>query len=58
MIARVNKHKVDSEQIAKDWLIASGYKQVKGAWMKGARHAARIERMVTGRVAIIEGVTV
>ena len=26
--------------------------------MKGERHAARIERMVTGRVAIIEGVTV
>lgn len=58
MIAQVNKHKVASEQIAKDWLIASGYKQVKGAWMKGLRHAARIERMVTGRVAIIEGVTV
>ena len=45
MIAQVNKHKVASEQI-------------EGAWMKGARHAARIERMVTGRVAIIEGVTV
>ena len=58
MIAQVNKHKVASEQIAKDWLTASGYKQVKGAWMKGTRHAARIERMVTGRVAIIEGVTV
>ena len=58
MIDQVNKHKVASEQIAKDWLTASGYKQVKGAWMKGERHAARIERMVTGRVAIIEGVTV
>lgn len=58
MIDQVNKHKVASEQIAKDWLTASGYKQVKGAWMKGTRHAARIERMVTGRVAIIEGVTV
>ena len=42
MIAQVNKHKVASEHIAEAWLIASGYKQVKGAWMKGARHSARI----------------
>lgn len=58
MIAQVKKTKVASEAVAKILLADSGYKQVKGAWMKGLRHAARIERMVTGRVIIIEGVTV
>lgn len=58
MIAQVKKTKVDNEAVARILLTDSGYKQVKGAWMKGLRHAARIEHMVTGRVVIIEGVTV
>lgn len=55
MIAQTNKLKVGSKGIAKVWLKEQGYVQVKGIWLKGQRHAARIEQLVTGRVAIIEG---
>lgn len=57
MIAQTNKLKVGSKGIAKAWLKEQGYVQVKGIWLKGQLHAARIEQLVTGRVAIIEGVT-
>jgi hypothetical protein len=56
VIAQTNKFKVDSLAQAKAWLRANGYAEVKDAWMKGQRYAARLETLVTGRVAIIEGV--
>lgn len=58
MIAQTNKLKVGSMAMAKQWLKNAGYAEVKNVWMKGARHAARVETLATGRVAIIEGVTV
>jgi len=58
VIAQTSKLKVSSMAMAKQWLKNAGYAEVKSVWMKGRHHAARIETLATGRVAIIEGVTV
>ena len=56
MIAITAKHIAPSPADAVAYLVRHGYIKVRGHWLRGQRHAARIEPLPSGRVRVLEGV--
>ncbi|MGY3892397.1 hypothetical protein [Aeromonas enterica] len=56
MIAITSKHTVSSPADAVAYLVRHGYIKVRGHWLRGQRHAARIEPLASGRACVLEGV--
>ncbi|BDC85253.1 hypothetical protein ACEUCS_06320 [Aeromonas caviae] len=56
MIAITAKHIAPSPADAVAYLVRHGYIKVRGHWLRGQRHAARIETLASGRACVLEGV--
>lgn len=56
MIAITSKHTAQSPADAVAYLVRHGYIKVRGHWLRGQLHAARIETLASGRACVLEGV--
>ena len=56
MIAITSKHTAQSPADAVAYLVRHGYIKVRGHWLRGQRHAARIETLASGSACVLEGV--
>ncbi|ELY1969291.1 hypothetical protein SL040_000503 [Aeromonas salmonicida] len=56
MIAITAKHTAANPTAAVAYLVRHGYINVKNSWLRGQRHAARIELLPSGRARVLEGV--
>ncbi len=56
MAAVITRHTVPSIKDASAYLVRQGYTNCGTTWLKGQHGYARMERMTSGAIRIIEGV--
>ncbi|MFM5336940.1 hypothetical protein ACET97_10375 [Aeromonas enteropelogenes] len=56
MAAVITRHTVPNIKAASAYLVQQGYTNCGTTWLKGQRGYARMERMTSGSIRIIEGV--